>query len=116
MALLKSLTGQSLWMGNPVVGQSSDVLIAHCTAPRQLCGLGCDYALRCHHESGVGVSPAVQFPVDRTMTLCRIGRNVTAMSLHVGEIVTHSSEPTCRTQVSVRLPSLRRFLDSSLRP
>ena len=114
MALIKSLTGGVPWMANPVVGRDDEIVLAHCTAPRTVCAPGCGYRLRSHHESGLGVSPEVDLPEDGPITLVRIGDDARAMSLVVGTLRPLQRACTCRTQARVALPSLDRFLETSL--
>ncbi len=114
MLLMKALTSDAAWMGNPVVTQNDNLMLVHCTAPRLIHGEQRPYLLRNHHESGIGVSPAVEMPVGLPVTLCRIGRNATAMSVHVGEAIGIPEEPTCRTQLTIKLPSIERYMATSL--
>ncbi len=114
MLLMKALTSDAAWMGNPVVAKNDSLMLVHCTAPRHIYGEQRPYILRNHHESGIGVSPAVQMPVGLPVTLCRIGRNATAMSVHVGKAIGIPDAPTCRTQLTIKLPSIERYVSNSL--
>jgi L-fucose isomerase-like protein len=114
MILMKVLSGDAPWMGNPVVGQDNTIRLVHCTAPRSVRHERMPYALRSHHESGIGVSPEVELPVGEPVTLCRIGNSATAMSVFVGTAVDNPREPTCRTQLKISLPSVERFLQHAL--
>ncbi len=114
MLLMKALTEDAPWMGNPVVGKEDSIDLVHCTAPRKIRNKPRPFVLRSHHESGIGVSPEVALPVDESVTLCRIGRNATAMSVHVGHAVDTPHEPTCRTQLRIELPSIDNYLKHSL--
>jgi len=114
MLMMKALTSDAAWMGNPVVAQNDTLMLVHCTAPRHIHGEQRPYVLRNHHESGIGVSPAVEMPIGIPVTLCRIGRNATAMSVHVGEAIGIPDEPTCRTQLTIKLPSIERYMATSL--
>ena len=114
MALMKGMTGQPAWMGNPVVGEGDTLTLVHCTAPTCFAGQRRPYTLHSHHESGIGVSPRVELPSSGPVTLCRIGRNGTTMSVHVGEAAGCPSYATCRTQLAIRLSSVNTLLDHSL--
>lgn len=114
MLLMKALTCDATWMGNPIVGRDDSLMLVHCTAPRHIRGEQRPYILRSHHESGIGVSPAVQMPVGLPVTLCRIGRSATAMSVTVGEAVAIPDEPSCRTQLTIKVPSIERYMSNSL--
>ena len=114
MLLMKALSEDAPWMGNPIVGKDESINLVHCTAPRRVKDESRSYVLRSHHESGIGVSPEVTLPVDEPVTLCRIGRKSTAMSVHVGLAVENPREPTCRTQLRIELPSIDNYLRHSL--
>lgn len=110
--LLKHLGADFVWVANPIV-HAADVLdLAHCTAPRAACGQTLPYRLMRHHESGRGVAPEVRLPGDRVVTLARIGAGLTELCVHPGLTETVAKQPTCHTQIRVRIPSSRRFLDT----
>ena len=114
LMLVKALTGKPVWMANPIVESGNAVTFAHCTAPVHLGGGSAPFRLRSHHESGIGVSPEVELPIGKPVTLVRIGENTSAMTVHVGETVDSERRPTCRTQLRIALPSREEFLETSL--
>lgn len=110
--LLKALGADFVWIANPIIHEGGVIDLAHCTAPRCACGSELNYRLRRHHESGKGVAPEVDLPGDRAITLTRIGANLTELCVHPGRTARVSHQPTCHTQVRVRLSSTRRFLET----
>ena len=114
LALAKALTGQSAWMANPVIGRDDTILFAHCTAPVAPADGGGCLCLRSHHESGLGVSPQVGLWMGQQVTVVRFGRDSSALSVFPGRALDGASEPTCRTQLRVRLASRRDFVEHLL--
>jgi hypothetical protein len=112
--LLKALGADFVWIANPIVHEADCIDLAHCTAPRCGGGAALPYRLFRHHESGRGVAPEVQLPAGRTVTLARIGANLTELVVHPGQTMAVAKQPTCHTQVRVRIPSSRRFLSTLL--
>lgn len=110
--LLKALGADFVWIANPIIHEGGVVDLAHCTAPRCACGGELNYRLRRHHESGKGVAPEVDLPGDRAITLARIGANLTELCVHPGRTARVAHQPTCHTQVRVRLSSTQRFLET----
>jgi L-fucose isomerase-like protein len=110
--LLKKLGADFVWIANPIIHTADCVDLAHCTAPRCACGEKLPYRLMRHHESGRGISPEVRLPGERAVTLARIGANLTELCVHPGRTETVAKQPTCHTQIRVRIPSSRRFLDT----
>jgi hypothetical protein len=109
--LLKALGADFVWIANPIVHAENWMDLAHCTAPRCACGTPLPYRLLRHHESGRGVAPEVTLPADRPVTLARIGADLTELTVHPGWAARVAKQPTCHTQVRVKIPSSRRFLD-----
>ena len=114
LILAKALSQRPAWMGNPIVGSSDAISLVHCTAPLQLTGVKQPFKLRSHHESGIGVSPEVDLPAGEQVTMCRIGKGASAMSIHLGTTAAAPRQRTCRTQLHIQLDSANRFLENSL--
>lgn len=110
--LLKALGADFVWIANPIIHNANFIDLAHCTAPRCACGTNLNYRLLRHHESGRGVAPEVSLPVDRSVTLARIGADLTELCVHPGRVLRVAKQPTCHTQVRVRIPSSRGFRES----
>lgn len=115
--LLKALGADFVWIGNPIIHPEGILDLVHCTAPVCGCGTEFKYQLTRHHESGRGVSPEVQLPAGRPVTLARIGGNLErivrfgGVSRSVGDKL-----PACHTQIRVELDgvSSRQVIDSLL--
>lgn len=110
--LLKALGADFVWIANPIIHEGGVIDLAHCTAPRCACGSELNYRLRRHHESGRGVAPEVDLPGGREITLARLGANLTELCVHPGATARVAHQPTCHTQVRVRLASTEGFLDT----
>lgn len=114
MLLMKKLSEDKLWMANPNIQPDKTVNFVHCTAPLTVCGNRCRYTLRNHHETHLGVSPAVEFPVGQEITLCRISKDASAMTVQKGVSQNGPYEDSCRTQMRVRLDDFHKYLDTAL--
>lgn len=115
MLLMKKLTRTRLWMANPALHADGIINFSHCTAPLNITDQGdCPYILRSHHESGIGTSLQVEFPIRQKFTICRISDNASKMTIHTGVSVEGKYEPCCRTQFHVRLDDFRHYLDTAL--
>lgn len=114
MLLMKKLSNDKLWMANPNLQPDKTVNFVHCTAPLTVCGRQCRCTLRNHHETHLGVSPAVEFPAGQEITLCRISRDVSAMTVQKGISVSEPYEDSCRTQMRVKLDDFHKYLDTVL--
>lgn len=110
--LLKALGADFVWIANPIIHAGGVLDLAHCTAPRCACGTELSYRLKRHHESGRGVAPEVDLPADQPVTLVRIGADLTELCVHAGRTARVAHQPTCHTQVRVRIGSTRRFLET----
>lgn len=114
MLMMKKLSNDKLWMANPNIQNDNTVNFTHCTAPLTVCGEKCKYSLRNHHESGIGVSPQVDFPLNKTITLCRISNDATTMTVQNGISIPGEYEPSCRSQMKVKLNDFRQYLNTAL--
>lgn len=113
MLLLRQLTSSRLWMANPCLDGSGRVNFSHCTAPCSLGKVqGC--VLRNHHETGIGVSVDVPIGPGEPLTLCRISRDCSAISIHTGHTVPGKRLHVCRTQVWVALDNYPHYLETAL--
>ena len=101
-------------MANPIVGKEMELQLAHCTAPLSFAGNGRAYDLRSHHESGIGVSPAVEMGVGESVTLCRMSAEQGMMSSFCGITRPMRKRPTCRTGIGVQLDNMSGFMDTLL--
>ncbi len=65
-------------------------------------------------EKGIGVSPDMAEPLVDRVTLCRIGRNGTAMNLFVGTAGALSADPEARAQLRITLDSADAYANRRL--
>lgn len=114
MMLVKSVTGKAGWIANPNLQSDDTINFVHCTAALHLAGRRHSYRLRSHHESGRGVSPEVELPVNEPVTLARFGMKEGKLTLQGGTALTPASEPSCRTQLRVDLGGLEGYLENVL--
>jgi hypothetical protein len=115
MMIMKKLTSARLWMANPGLHPDGTINFSHCTAPLNANGLGdCPFSLRSHHESGIGVSLQVDFPIGQRITACRISDNASKMTIHSGVSVPGEYETCCRTQCYVKLDDYQHYLNTVL--
>lgn len=115
MLMMKKLAATHLWMANPGLQPDGTIHFSHCTAPLSIDGSdGLPCILRSHHESGIGVSLQVEFPVERTVTACRISDDASKITIHRGVSVQGPYECACRTQMYVRLEEMDHYLHTAL--
>ena len=115
MLAMHRITKSKLWMANPGLHPDKTVNFSHCTAPLNLIGQGkCPYTLRNHHESGIGASLQVDYPVGQTVTACRISERTGEITIQNGQIVPGTYECACRTQVHVRFDDFDHYLNTAL--
>ena len=114
MLLMKRLASTKPWMANPSLQKDGTVSFSHCTAPLCVKGAPCPYLLRSHHESGIGVSPQVELPMDGVVTACRFSSATGQMTVQLATPVEGPREPTCRTQLRVRWNDPEGYLRTSL--
>ena len=103
--LLKLIGKKFVWMANPIIHDDNYIDLVHCTAPRQLNEQIMKYNLLTHHESGKGVSPQVSIPLNKKVTLARIGNNLNNLYICQGLTTENPELPTCRTQIKIQIPS-----------
>ena len=115
MLLMKRLTSSKLWMANPNLHPDGTVNFSHCTAPLDLFNNGfCPYILRNHHESGIGTSLQVEYPIGQRVTACRLSDEAGKITIHQGTTVQGKYESGCRTQVYVKFDDFDHYLDTAL--
>lgn len=114
MLLLRRLSDGGVWMANPNLLGDGRVNFVHCTAPIALAGKPCGYRLRSHHESGIGVSPEVDFPPSETVTACRLSAATGKMTVHLGKGRQGVGQPSCRTQYEVSFRDYPAYLENAL--
>jgi L-fucose isomerase-like protein len=114
LLMMKQLTDDKLWMANPNLQKDRTVNFAHCTAPITVCGKSCDCRLRNHHESKKGVSPEVDLPIGKNLTLFRLGDEAKSVTINTGVSIEGEREETCRTQLHVQLASFEKYIETSL--
>ena len=111
MLMMKSLTEEKPWMANPILNPDGTVTFAHCTAPLFVHGAARPFSLLCHHETGVGASPSVEYAPGETLTLMRYAGEENTLGVHTGVSAAAAPRPTCRTQLTVRLDDPAHFLE-----
>ena len=114
MLMLKKLTNKGVWMANPNIQPNRTVNFVHCTAPVRICGANCPYSLRNHHESGLGVSPQIDFPNNLTLTACRLSDNAKKITIQRGTGRRDVYETSCRTQYTVAFDDFDKYIDTAL--
>ncbi len=115
MVVGKAVSGQPVFMGNPVYHMDDTLDIVHCTAPRRLTGdVQTSYTVRSHHETGVSVAQRIEVVEPQTVTLFRIGNEFSEATLFSAEFLSNPDEDTCRTQFRFRIDSTQKRIDESL--
>ena len=113
MLFMKKLTSSRLWMANPALRSDGLVNFSHCTGPTDMNG-ECPYILRNHHESGLGVSLQIEYPIDQVVTSVRISNEASAITIHKGYTVKGERLNCCRSQIYVKYDDLDHYLDTAL--
>lgn len=114
MLMLKQFTQKGIWMANPNIQPNKTVNFVHCTAPVRVCGKSCPYILRNHHESGIGVSPQIDFPNDLVLTACRLSDSAKKITIQKGTGRRDIYETSCRTQYTVAFDNFDKYIDTAL--
>ena len=114
MLLMKKLSDTPLWMANPALNPDGTIHFSHCTAPLFWGSQALPYVLRSHHESGIGVSTQVAFPISCPVTACRISNEAQDMTIHTGHTVSGAYRTACRTQATVLLDDFDHYLQTAL--
>ncbi|WP_145444635.1 hypothetical protein [Mucisphaera calidilacus] len=103
MLMLKALGATFVWVANPIIHGARTLDLVHCTAPRCACGGQQPYRLLRHHESGRGVAPEVALPTGRSVTLSRLGDDLSRVALLEGRTHAVDHLPACHTQLRIEL-------------
>lgn len=115
MVVGKAVSGQPVFMGNPVYHLDNTLDIVHCTAPRKLTGdAKTNYTVRSHHETGVSVAQRIEVPAPQKVTLFRIGNEFSEATLFSADFISNPEEDTCRTQFRFRIDSTQKRIEESL--
>ena len=114
MMIMKQLAQDSVWMANPNIQPDQTVNFVHCTAPIIVGSQPCSYILRNHHESGIGVSPQVELPKNRTMTACRISENMSKLTVQTCIGISGNYESSCRTQLKIKFENFEKYIKDAL--
>ena len=110
LMLVKMVTGRPGWIANPNLQGDDTINFVHCTSALHLGGGDHAFRLRSHHESGQGVSPEVELPVDEEVTLVRFGMEEGKLTVQRGRALEPAREPSCRTQLRVDVGGLDGYL------
>ena len=115
MVVGKAVSGQPVFMGNPVYHLDNTLDIVHCTAPRRLTGdTKTSYTVRSHHETGVSVAQRIEVPEPQKVTLFRLGNEFSEATLFSADFISNPDEDTCRTQFRFRIDSTQKRIEESL--
>ena len=113
MLLMKKLSRSNLWMANPALRSSGLVNFSHCTGACNMNG-DCRYILRNHHESGIGVSLQIEYPLEETVTSVRVSNEARDITIQKGKTVKGERLNCCRTQIYVRYDDFDKYLNTAL--
>lgn len=105
LLVMRKLTGKNPWMANPIVMEKDKLILSHCSAPVTEEG-PLPLTLRSHHESGKGVSTEVSFPLQKTVTLMRIGNHMESIQYFTGIAEKIPDIRTCRTRLQIQVEGL----------
>ncbi|MBK5200731.1 MAG: hypothetical protein JJE21_04260 [Spirochaetaceae bacterium] len=114
MVMLKKLASSPLWMANPNLQSNEIINFAHCTSPLNMNNEGCNYILRNHHESSRGVSPQVELPINKELTMFRYGNLGQSISVQSATSIEGKREVTCRTQLTLKPNSFEYYINTTL--
>lgn len=108
MLFVRALTQDSPWMANPNLQKNDTVNFVHCTAP-----IGNNrFILRNHHETGVGVSPQVEYGLEPVVTAIRYSAESNSITINKGRCVEGRYEPCCRTQVHIEFEDFEHYINT----
>ncbi|MBQ6479872.1 MAG: hypothetical protein IJI45_02020 [Anaerolineaceae bacterium] len=113
MLLMKKLSRSNLWMANPALRSSGLVNFSHCTGALNMNG-NRGYILRSHHESGIGVSLQIDYPLEQIVTSVRISNEARDITIQVGKTEKGERLNCCRTQIYVRYDDPDKYLKTAL--
>lgn len=113
MLFMRKLTKSNLWMANPALRSDGLINFSHCTGP--ICiNDSRNYVLRNHHESQIGVSLEIDYPIDNVLTSVRISNEASDITVLKGKTVKGERLNCCRTQVYVKYEDLDSYLNTVL--
>lgn len=115
MLIMKRLSDTKLWMANPGLHPDGIINFSHCTSCINVFGNNSlNYTLRNHHESSIGVSLQVDYPLNQRVTACRISAKYNTMSINCGTTIEGKYENACRTQVYVKFDDYNKYINNVL--
>ena len=102
MMVLKELSGQPAFMGNPTYVDEHKVVIAHCTVATKLTAT---FSYATHFESGKGVAISGELRERERVTVLRFSKAFDIMRAGEGKITKGKawSKEICRTQVEIEM-------------
>lgn len=114
MILLYQLTGEPVFMANPICidEKKNEIIFAHCTIPLDMCE---SFKWKSHFESGLGT--AVSGKVQKgPVTIFKVDGNIERAFIAEGELISNLESPNmCRTQLKILLKRpVQEFLDKSI--
>lgn len=113
MLLLRKLTKSNLWMANPALRSNGLINFSHCTGPIHMNGK-CDYILRSHHESQIGVSLQIEYPINQVLTSVRISNEASQITVLKAHSTKGERLNCCRSQVYVDYEDKEKYLNTAL--
>lgn len=113
MLFMKKLTKSNLWMANPALRSNELINFSHCTGPVHMNG-SCNYVLRNHHESQIGVGLEVDYPVNSTVTSVRISNEASDITIMNGKTVEGPRLDCCRTQIYIKYDNYDKYINTAL--
>ena len=113
MLLMRKLTKSNLWMANPALRSNGLINFSHCTGPINM-NCDCNYILRNHHESQIGVSLQIDYPINQTVTSVRMSNEASQISILKGKTIEGERLNCCRTQMYVEYEDLEKYINTAL--
>lgn len=111
--LMEHVAGKPSYMGNVafVDTQASTVLITHCVTALKPEGYDTPplpYSLKDYHHTGKGVVPSVDFPVDKTVTLGLVSKDLNHFVLWPGSLIETGAD-FCVNMARIKIADARGF-------
>ena len=114
MLFTKHLTSSKLWMANPGIHPDKTINFSHCTGPINCLNYRNKAILRNHHESSIGVSLQIEYPLNTTVTAVRISNECNDITIQKGITVKGERENVCRSQMYVKLDDFDKYINTAL--
>lgn len=121
MLLLQKLSNKPAFMGNVLVANPEDNILAisHCVMPFKMHGFDSNprrYELRNYHGYKFPGSITAYYPVEKgqVVTLARMDRNLNVIHAAKGTIVSCEEGFSCRTTLKVQISDVREFISKTL--